>query len=186
MIEGYIPKDQRKNILLLSDDLRLTSGIGRVSNDIVLNTAHHFNWIQLGGAASHPDNGKAFDLSQSVNEHLKIPDSYVKIYCINGYGDGMTVRQLIEIEKIDAIMIFTDPRYWIWFFQLEHEIRSQGIPIIYYNIWDDLPYPFWNRPYYASCDLLMNISKQTHNIVKNVLGEGNYIDLDKKENNGIS
>jgi glycosyltransferase involved in cell wall biosynthesis len=42
------------------------------------------------------------------------------------------------------------------------------IPIFYYNIWDDLPYPMWNEPFYESCDLIMNISKQTHNIVTNV------------------
>jgi hypothetical protein len=32
-----------------------------------------------------------------------------------------------------------------------------------------LPYPHWNESAYASCDLLMNISRQTNNIVKNVL-----------------
>ena len=42
---------------------------------------------------------------------------------------------------------------------------------MYYNIWDDLPYPHWNEPFYESCDLLMNISRQTNNIVKNVLQE---------------
>ena len=50
---------------------------------------------------------------------------------------------------------------------MEHEIR-QNIPIFYYNIWDDLPYPRWNENFYESCDLIMNISKQTHNIVNNV------------------
>ena len=48
---------------------------------------------------------------------------------------------------------------------MEHEVRQQ-CPIFYYNIWDDLPYPMWNEPYYESCDLIMNISKQTHNIVQ--------------------
>ena len=70
-------------------------------------------------------------------------------------------------EKPDAVMIYTDPRFWTWLFQMEHEIR-QVCPIFYYNIWDDLPYPRWNEPYYESCDLIMNISKQTHNIVQNV------------------
>ena len=50
---------------------------------------------------------------------------------------------------------------------MEHELR-QNIPIFYYNIWDDLPYPMWNEPFYESCDLIMNISKQTVNIVNNV------------------
>ena len=51
---------------------------------------------------------------------------------------------------------------------MEHEIR-QMIPIFYYNIWDDLPDPMWNSPYYASCDLLMAISKQTYGINKRCL-----------------
>jgi hypothetical protein len=47
---------------------------------------------------------------------------------------------------------------------------------MYYTIWDDTPYPRWNRPFYESCDLLMCISKQTHNIVKQVLKGKNYAD----------
>jgi hypothetical protein len=40
---------------------------------------------------------------------------------------------------------------------------------MYYNIWDSLPDPMWNAPFYASCDLLMSISKQTYGINKRVL-----------------
>ena len=59
---------------------------------------------------------------------------------------------------------------------MEHEIR-QHIPIFYYNIWDDLPYPMeW--PFYESCDLIMNISKQTHNIVQNVCQNKERTDWD--------
>ena len=58
-----------------------------------------------------------------------------------------------------VIMIYTDPRFWIWLFHMEHEIR-QNIPIFYYNIWDDWQ-PQYNENYYESCDLIMNISKQT-------------------------
>ena len=40
MKEGYIPKEQRKNILLLTDDIRLHSGVANVGKEIVLHTAH--------------------------------------------------------------------------------------------------------------------------------------------------
>ena len=43
------------------------------------------------------------------------------------------------------------------------------VPIIYYSIWDDLPYPMWNAPFYASCDMIMGISKQSDNIHREVL-----------------
>ena len=63
MKKGYIPKDKRKKILLLSDDIRTHSGIGTMSREIVMNTCHHFNWLNLGGAVKHPENGKGFDIS---------------------------------------------------------------------------------------------------------------------------
>ncbi|NDA79391.1 MAG: hypothetical protein EBY07_16830, partial [Actinobacteria bacterium] len=76
----------------------------------------------------------------------------------------------MEIEKPDAILFFTDPRYWIWLFQMENEIRRK-VPMIYLNIWDDMPAPIYNRSYYESCDTLMAISKQTQNINRLVLGD---------------
>jgi hypothetical protein len=84
--------------------------------------------------------------------------------------DPDILRQLIAIEKPDAIMLITDPRYFIWLFAMENEIRK-NIPITYLNIWDDYPAPMYNKPYYESCDLLMGISKQTVNINKLVLGD---------------
>ena len=50
---------------------------------------------------------------------------------------------------------------------MEHEIRTE-IPIFYYNIWDDWPAPKYNEWFYESCDLIMNISKQTVAIVNDV------------------
>ena len=170
MKEGYIPQAQRKKILLLSDDIRFTSGIATMAKEIVLGTAHRFNWINLGAAVQHPENGQRLDVCADTNLHAGINDSSVYIYPCNGYGTPEIVRQLLEIEKPDAIVFFTDPRYWIWLFQMENEIRKK-IPMIYLNIWDDLPAPLYNRPYYESCDALMAISKQTKNINDMVLGD---------------
>ena len=161
-------KPKKKKILLLSDDLRLFSGIATQSKEFVLKTLHKYDWVQLGAALNHPENGKVLDVSQDAAKETGVEDAYLKIYCTNGYGNPDIVRQLINVERPDAILHFTDPRYWIWLYQMEHEIR-QMIPIFYYNIWDDLPDPLWNSPYYASCDLLMAISKQTYGINKRCL-----------------
>ena len=170
MVNGYIPQEQRKKVLLLCDDIRMTSGISTMAREIVVGTAHRFNWVNLGGAIQHPEDGKRLDISEDTNKIMGIQDSYVYIYPINGYGSPEIIRQLISIENPDAIMFFTDPRYWIWLFQMENEIRKK-IPMIYLNIWDDLPAPLYNKPYYESCDTLMAISKQTLNINKMVLGD---------------
>ena len=158
----------KKKILLLSDDLRMNSGIGTMSREFVLGTLQHYEWVQIGGAIKHPDEGKIIDMNESVRKETGIEDAYLKIYPTSGYGTPDILRQIIKLEKnVSAIMHYTDPRFWGWLYEMEHEIR-QNMPIFYYNIWDDLPYPRWNEPFYESCDLIMNISKQTVNIVDNV------------------
>lgn len=170
MKEGYIKQTDRKKILLLSDDIRFTSGISTMAKEIVIGTAHRFNWVNLGAAIQHPEAGQRLDVSADTGKLAGIDDAAVFIYPNNGYGSPEAVRQLIEIEKPDAIVFFTDPRYWIWLFQMENEVRKK-IPMIYLNIWDDLPAPLYNKSYYESCDALMAISKQTKNINDMVLGE---------------
>ncbi|NDA79033.1 MAG: glycosyltransferase, partial [Actinobacteria bacterium] len=164
------PKDKRKKILFLCDDIRMTSGISTMAREIVVGTARRYNWVNLGAAINHPDEGKRLDISQDTGRVAGIPDASVFMYPISGYGSPEMIRQLMAIEKPDAIMFFTDPRYWIWLFQIENEIR-RTVPMIYLNIWDDMPAPLYNKPYYESCDTLMAISKQTHNINKLVLGD---------------
>jgi glycosyltransferase involved in cell wall biosynthesis len=169
-MKKWLPKEERKKILLLSDDLRVHSGIGVMSREIVEQTCGYFNWVQVGAAVNHPEAGKIVDISTDVTNITGVEDASVKIYPQNGYGNSMLIRQLMKIEKPDAILHFTDPRYWIWLYQIEHEIR-QVAPMMFYTIWDDLPYPMYNKNFYRSDDGLFCISKQTYNIVKQVLGE---------------
>ena len=170
MIEGYIPQEQRKNILLLTDDIRLPSGVGTIGREIVIHTSHKYNWINLGGAMNHPEKGKIFDISEDVNQLKGITDASAKVIPLDGYGDPQLIREMIKREKIDAIFLITDPRYFAWLFSIENEIRKKT-PIIYLNIWDDYPAPMYNKAFYESCDVLLGISKQTVNINKMVLGD---------------
>ena len=169
-MKGYVPKEERKKILLMCDDIRTHSGIATVAREIVIHTAHKYNFAQVGAAINHPEEGKILDISKDTNAQSGIEDSQVIIYPTSGYGNSTLLRQLLDKEKPDAIFIITDPRYWVWLFEMESEIRN-NIPIIYLNIWDNYPIPMYNREYYESCDLLMGISKQTVNINKLVLGE---------------
>lgn len=159
---------KKKRILLICDDIRFKSGISTIAREMVIGTAHHYEYIIIGGAVKHPDEGKKLDLSEDINKHAGINNAKVTLYPVSGYGTQDMVRNLIKIEKPDAIMLYTDPRYFTHIFAMENEIRQQ-IPIIYLNIWDDLPYPMYNKSYYESCDALLAISKQTENINKVVL-----------------
>jgi len=167
---AYLPQNERKKILLICDDIRVHSGVATVAREMVLNTVQHFNWVQVAGAINHPDKGKRLDLSGDTNINTGLKDASVTMYPVDGYGDANLIRQLIQIEKPDAIFLITDPRYFMWLFQIENEIRRK-VPIVYLNIWDDYPAPMYNRPYYEACDALLGISKQTVNINKLVLGD---------------
>ena len=170
MKEGYIKQHKRKNILLLTDDIRTHSGVAQVGRETILNTAHRYNWIQLAGAIEHPELGKISDISEDIQNQSGISDAKCLLYPVSGYGDPDTVRGVIARENIDAIFLITDPRYFDWLFKIENEIRKK-VPIIYLNIWDDYPAPIYNKEFYESCDALFGISKQTKHINELVLGD---------------
>ena len=185
-----INKPTKKKILLLADDFRLPSGIGTISREIILKTVHHYDWVQLGAALDHPEHGKGQDVSQSVAQETGVTDADVKVIPWTGYGDRNILFAILNQEKPDVILHFTDPRYWTWLYALEHEIKTTfGIPISYLSIWDDLPYPMWNAPFYGSCDMIMGISKQSDNIHRQVLKQNGFevfdYDSDKKDQSGI-
>jgi glycosyltransferase involved in cell wall biosynthesis len=170
MKEGYIKKEDRKKILLITDDIRVHSGVAQIGREIVLNSSHHYNWTCIAGAVEHPEEGKIVDISQELNDFNGLEDSYCHLYPTKGYGNMDVVRAVMHREKPDAILLITDPRYFSWLFHSEDQIRKE-IPIGYLNIWDNYPAPMYNKEFYESCDLLMGISKQTVNINKLVLGD---------------
>ena len=145
----------------------MSSGIATVSKEFVMDTFDKFDWVQLGAAVNHPEKGKEIDLGEDARKTSGIEDASLKIIPWTGYGDANVLRELIMRHQPDAILHFTDPRYWRWLYEIESEIR-QNIPILFYHIWDDLPDPHYNRSYYESCDWLGCISRQTYGIVSRV------------------
>ncbi len=174
---SYLPQNQRKKIMLICDDIRVHSGVATVARELVINTCHHFNWINLGGGINHPDKGKRFDLSTDTNTNAGIDDSSIFLYPVEGYGDPDLIRQLIEIEKPDAIMLITDPRYFEWLFAIENEIRKQ-IPIIYLNIWDDYPVNMYTSSFFVvrnANKLYSQYSASAYNFAQNTTTQSNCL-----------
>lgn len=89
------------------------SGVATVSKDIVMNTLHKYDWVQIGGAIKHPEEGKVTDMSQMAATETGVKDASVKIYPVSGYGNPDVLREVIAAEKPDAILHYTDPRFWI-------------------------------------------------------------------------
>ena len=103
----------KRKILLLSDDLRMNSGVGTMSKEFVLGTLDKFDWVQVGGAIKHPDKGKIINMNESVRQETGIKDANLTIYPIDGYGSQELIRELLVREKPDAILHYTDPRFGV-------------------------------------------------------------------------
>ena len=75
-----VTESKKKKILLLSDDLRMSSGVGTMSREIVIGTLNKYDWVQVGGAIKHPDQGKIIDMDSEVRKQTGVEDASLKIY----------------------------------------------------------------------------------------------------------
>lgn len=174
-------RTKKKKIFLICDDIKYVSGVATIAREIVVGTSNHYDWVQLAAAIQHHDHGKIINLSDEIAKETGYDDVYVKQYCHNGYGNADVIREIISYEQPDAILLITDPRFFTHVFLMEHELRSEfKIPLMYLQIWDNLPVPYWNSSAYGSCNLLMSINKQTKVLNKITLQhkEISFEDLD--------
>ena len=89
------------------------------------------------------------------------------IYPVDGYGSPEVVRSMLRTHKPDILWFMTDPRFFTWLWEMENEIRAL-CPMVYYHVWDNYPYPKFNKVWYDSNDSVATISKLTSDIVKTV------------------
>jgi glycosyltransferase involved in cell wall biosynthesis len=145
----------KNKILMISDHAMSPSGVGIQSRFLIegLTKTGKYSFIQLGAALSH-QNYKTI----KINE-----DFYIKP--IDGYGDANLLRSIILNEKPDALLIFTDARFFKWLFEIEDEIR-QVCPILWWHVWDNLPIPDYNRWIYESVDTINCHSYLTYKMCK--------------------
>jgi len=155
--------DKKIKILTLSDHPLSPSGVGTQTKyfiEALLKTGK-FQFVCLGGAIKH-ENYDAQKIAPYEDDWMVIP--------IDGYGDAPKIRSIIRNEKPDILWFMTDPRFYEWLWFMENEIRP-NIPMVYYHVWDNHPAPMFNRPFYLSNDLVVSISKVTHEVVSEAAPE---------------
>tara|TARA_B100000700_G_scaffold322964_1_gene425720 strand:- start:4439 stop:5692 length:1254 start_codon:yes stop_codon:yes gene_type:complete len=148
---------KKKKVLILSDHALSTSGVGTQTRHLVngLLTRHPGEWTfrQFGAALKHTDYNTV-----AVSEDFIIKP-------IDGFGDRDLIRVALATEKPDLLLIFTDPRFFIWLFEMEDEIH-QICPIAWWHVWDNDPYPDFNHVLYQSTDLINCHSHMTYELIK--------------------
>ena len=163
MIELNLDENESQKkikVLVLSDHPMSPSGVGTQTRYVIeaLIRTGKFSVIALGGAVKHHSYEPV--RTDEFGEDLVI-------YPVDGYGTQDMVRSIIQSEKPDIMWIMTDPRFWSWLWEIENEIRAV-MPIVYYHVWDNYPYPYFNKKYYESNDAIATISKVTDDIVREV------------------
>jgi len=147
-------------IVTLGDHPLVMSGVGiqtRYFIEGMLKTGK-YEFISLAGATKHASMDTI--ITEEYGEDWKIIP-------VDEYGNPELIRGMIRSEKPDMMWIMTDPRFWEWLWSMEDEIRPL-IPIVYYHVWDNYPYPMFNKKFYDSNDVIATISKVTSDIVQTV------------------
>jgi glycosyltransferase involved in cell wall biosynthesis len=145
----------KKKVLILSDHALSTSGVGTQTRHLVNGLLEKGGWTfrQFGAAIKHTDYRTVV-----VNEDFIIKP-------IDGFGNRDLLRVTLATEKPDLLLIFTDPRFFIWLFEMEDEVH-QICPIAWWHVWDNNPYPEFNSPLYEATDLINCHSHATYELIK--------------------
>ena len=154
---------EKIKIFTIGDHPLSPSGVGTQTKYVIegmLKTGK-YQFISFGGAVKHAEHKP-----QKTEEW---GEDWI-IWPVDGYGNPDMVRALIYQQKPDILWFMTDPRFYGWLWSIENEIRAH-MPMVYYHVWDNYPYPQFNRPFYLSNDHVACISKVTHDIVQTVAPE---------------
>ena len=153
-------EEKRIKVLTLGDMPLSTSGVANQSKNMIeaLLETGKFEVFSLGGAIKHPQ--------YKVIMTEEWGDLW-KILPVDKFGTKDLVRSVLWREKPDILWFMTDPRFWGWLWEMDTEIRA-NVPMVYYHVWDNYPYPKFNKKFYESNDVIVSISKLTNDIVKNV------------------
>ena len=157
--------NKKFKVLVLSDHALSTSGVGTQTRHLLTGMIKKGCWTfrQFGAAVKHADYRTVI-----VNDDLIIKP-------IDGFGNRDLIRLTIATERPDLILIFTDPRFFTWLFEMEDEIH-QMCPIAWWHVWDNAPFPKFNDVFYKSTDLINCHSHMTYELIKDQYpGKVNFI-----------
>ena len=150
-------------IFTISDHPLSPSGVGLQTKYMIegmLKTGK-YQFVSFGGAIKHDDH--------QPQKTEQWGEDWI-IWPTDGYGNPEMVRAMIRQQKPDILWFMTDPRFYDWLWQIENEVRGV-VPMVYYHVWDNYPYPQFNRPYYLANDHVACISKLTYDILQTVAPE---------------
>ena len=101
--------NEKTKLLLISDHAKTNTGVAVQSNYLVqgLIATGKYQVVQLGAAVYHEDYS-----TQKISEDFSIIP-------INGFGDKDTIRSMLVSYEPDAMIIFSDSRFFGHIFEMD-------------------------------------------------------------------
>ena len=143
---------------MLSDHALSTSGVGCQSRYLIDGLLKKGCWSvrQFGAAMKHD------------NDDVVVVNQDFVIKPIAGFGNRDMLIQTLAAEKPDVLLLFTDPRFFIYIWEMHDEVEKV-CPIAYWHVWDNRPAPKFNRVLYEATDLVNCHSYLTYEMVNELI-----------------
>lgn len=141
-------------LLCISDDIRYKSGVSIQSNKL-FQALRKNGWdvVQIG-----------VSLVRGDEKPVMVDGVKVYPYIGESYGDPNITRAVVQTERPDVILMYNDPRFYMWLFQMDNELRP-FMKFVYWFIWDNEPFPRYNLKWFECCDDIVACSKYTHELL---------------------
>lgn len=159
---------KKMKVLTISDHPLIPSGVGTQTRYVIegLLRTGKYKVHSWGAAIKH----------QEYRPQNVFPEIYRGdwiIFPVDGYGDRERMRSYLLTEKPDLIFIVTDPRFYVWLFEMADEILD-NCPIVYWHVWDNDPTPEFNDAYYESITSIAPLSLKTYGLLQDMEKLGLY------------
>ena len=146
---------KRIKVLFVTDDIRQKTGVGIQAYLLMkgLMKTGEYEIITLAGGIIPQDP------KPTMFEGIKVyPTS-------DGYGNPALLKGIIQREKPEVTVLFSDPRFFVYAFVMDNELR-ENTKIIFYHTWDNTPFPAFNKVWYSACDRVVMLSRFSYMLMK--------------------
>lgn len=146
-------------LLVVSDDIRLNTGVGIQLRKMLqgLNRTGQYDIAQIGISNFPSKNNIVYESTRIYPARYDAKT--------DSFGNVDHLTMVLEREKPDILLLFSDPRLFTYIFYMDNVIRP-NVKLVLYHTWDNEPFPKFNLPWYSACDYIVMLSRFSYNLLQ--------------------
>jgi len=147
---------KRIKVLFVTDDIRQKSGVAIQAYMLMkgLLKTGEYEIVSIAGSL----------VPQNPNP---VTFEGIRLYpTSDGYGNPNLLKTVIQKERPAITVFFSDPRFFVYAFTLDNEIRP-FTKFVFYHTWDNEPFPAYNKTWYSACDRIVMLSRFSYEMMRN-------------------